>query len=333
MQGNSIMADATPGVVYNVDWYMAYANDGKPYDYTRLWLSDDYGKTWERRDSHIGWKSTYYVANFEGVIYRGSGKISQSDDYGNTWQIIRDRGYSMDGECGLDSCEVFGIAGSYPTDPWSTYHTNNWFDTYTVVPIGDEYVSGLGAGVFRGGLHGEVYITSGKFPDNIYKVSFSADTGYHFKVVYQQQGYMDFMNDRKAGDFYIVTYDVVETQQPWGHYTRICIKHYTDYGETLVDTYCHDLTREGVVTAIGEVKTNDGIIVYPNPTDGELRITNYELRITNVKIFDLMGKNLTLLTSPMSQNITINISQLPTGIYFLRIVTENGVVTKKIIKQ
>ena len=25
------------------------------------------------------------------------------------------------------------------------------------------------------------------------------------------------------------------------------------YGETLVGTYCHDLTREGVVTAVGEL--------------------------------------------------------------------------------
>jgi hypothetical protein len=30
---------------------------------------------------------------------------------------------------------------------------------------------------------------------------------------------------------------------------------------------------------------------------------------------------------------TLNISGLPSGIYFLRIQTENGVVTKKVIKQ
>jgi hypothetical protein len=43
-----------------------------------------------------------------------------------------------------------------------------------------------------------------------YKVSFSADTGTHFQVVYHSEPYqidnnLQFMSDRKAGDFYIVS--------------------------------------------------------------------------------------------------------------------------------
>jgi hypothetical protein len=160
-------------------------------------------------------------------------------------------------------------------------------------------ISGFFPDVFRGGLPGEVYITSG-FPNNIYKVSFSADTGKHFRIIYQRNGFVTFMSDRKAGDFYIVTQKAIETQKPWGYYVRICIEHYTDYGETLAGTYCHDLTREGVVTAVGEMEQGDGIVVYPNPTDGQLLIVNCQLLIEKIEIFDLMGRMVMSITSPPS---------------------------------
>ena len=74
--------------------------------------------------------------------------------------------------------------------------------------------------------------------------------------------------------------------------------------------------------------------VYPNPTTGELRIENGEWRIENVEVFDIYGKK--LLSNhliPSSSNQQINISELPAGVYFLRIQTETGTVTQKVIKQ
>jgi hypothetical protein len=91
----------------------------------------------------------------------------------------------------------------------------------------------------------------------------------------------------------------------------------------------------------------DEIVVYPNPTNGELRITNYELGITNIEIFDMLGHpvgaNLRVCpphvrpphVRPETQtsDIVINISHLPTGMYFIRIETENGkIVTRKVVK-
>ena len=179
MQLHYVMADATPGALYIADWYMTYQS----LENVRLWFSDDYGKNWELRDKQVG-KNPYYISNFEGLIYRGGwAGVYKSEDYGNTWQIIRDFKHTMRDECGLDTCELFGITGNYPTDPWSIYYTNNWFDTYTVIPIGEDFVFGNVSGffpdVFRGGLPGEVYVTS-MFPDNTFKISFSVDTGIIF---------------------------------------------------------------------------------------------------------------------------------------------------------
>jgi hypothetical protein len=87
---------------------------------------------------------------------------------------------------------------------------------------------------------------------------------------------------------------------------------------------------------------DDVVKIFPNPTRGELIIDNGQLTIENVEIFDVMGRtvgaNLCVrlvetrhATSLQPQRL--NLSHLPAGIYFVRIQTDKGTVTKKIIKQ
>ena len=87
------------------------------------------------------------------------------------------------------------------------------------------------------------------------------------------------------------------------------------------------------VTGVGIAETdNDNTLrIFPNPTTGEFRIENGELKIENVEIFDVMGQSVGANLRVRSDN-TINISHLPTGVYFVKITTETGVVTKKVIK-
>ena len=73
--------------------------------------------------------------------------------------------------------------------------------------------------------------------------------------------------------------------------------------------------------------------VYPNPTTGELRIENGELKMENVEIFNIFGEKLfsqQLLTS--LSDYSINISHLKSGIYILAAQTSSGMFYKKIIK-
>ena len=84
----------------------------------------------------------------------------------------------------------------------------------------------------------------------------------------------------------------------------------------------------GIITP----QKKEKIKVYPNPTTGELTITNYELRIDNIEIFDIYGRKILSHTSLLSSETTVNISHLTTGIYFIKITTEQGVITKKVIK-
>ena len=74
--------------------------------------------------------------------------------------------------------------------------------------------------------------------------------------------------------------------------------------------------------------------IYPNPTTGELRITNCEFEIGTlsegeVEVFDAYGRKVSFLTSHSS---FLNISHLPAGTYFVTIKTKTATKTQVIIK-
>lgn len=318
-----IIADATPGVLYNkVDYWKDH------YQHTQLWVSFDYGKSWIFREEDRGERG-YFGGSLESILYRGGGGIFKSEDYASNWELLLEQiNPSNFCETYFRECEFLCLIGR------GFYHTTDCFQNYTNITIGYEYVFGQMGGlfpdVFRGGLPGEVYVTSW-FPDWSFKASFSADTGQSFRVVYhsdslsQNKNYR-FMSDREAGVFYIINKEAV--YESWGWYARICIDYYRDYGETLAGVYCHDLTPDGVVTSIEETEGIDEITVYPNPTKNQLRITNYELEIKNIMLFDIFGRQIF-----ETNETAFDISHFPAGFYVMKIETEKGVIIKKIIKQ
>jgi len=90
------------------------------------------------------------------------------------------------------------------------------------------------------------------------------------------------------------------------------------------------------VSGVGvETKTKDelGITVSPNPTTGQLRITNYELREnTVIEIYDVYGKKHVSQFTFHDSHIEIDISHLANGMYFLKLTTNERTIVKKIIK-
>jgi len=95
---------------------------------------------------------------------------------------------------------------------------------------------------------------------------------------------------------------------------------------------------EITVGSVGIVETQGiaSLRVYPNPTRGEIQVTSDELQVTRIEVYDVMGRMVTnvgaLRATPLHCG-TINIAHLPSGIYFLKITTDSGVVTRKVIKQ
>ncbi len=82
-------------------------------------------------------------------------------------------------------------------------------------------------------------------------------------------------------------------------------------------------------TGISETETGK-IKIYPNPVKNELRIENGELTINKITIADVSGKSIQQINGSQKQ---INVSALSSGIYFMKIETDKGIVTRKLIKE
>lgn len=93
----------------------------------------------------------------------------------------------------------------------------------------------------------------------------------------------------------------------------------------------------GDYIGLEEVSLNEvSMTIYPNPAkdNATIDITLSQNSVATIKVVDLMGRNvIDLGTKSMKagQNtIELNTSNLNTGMYFVKVASENGVVTKKI---
>lgn len=79
------------------------------------------------------------------------------------------------------------------------------------------------------------------------------------------------------------------------------------------------------------IYTKNDFILFPNPVSNELNILiNNELMIENISVFDLTGK---LIKSVNGNVNSIDMSDLMSGNYFVRIITNDGIYNKKVLKQ
>ncbi len=92
-----------------------------------------------------------------------------------------------------------------------------------------------------------------------------------------------------------------------------------------------DVVMELPTVKIDNTNSNN-FSVYPNPSNGIFTITNYEFKITNVEITDITGKRIKQFVIRNSKFV-IDLTNQPTGIYFLKINSNDGIYTEKIIIQ
>lgn len=81
--------------------------------------------------------------------------------------------------------------------------------------------------------------------------------------------------------------------------------------------------------------SQDQVSVYPNPTNNEINIIVQQQVEADIRIFDVLGK-LMVYQSDIdlgSTNHTIDVSNFTNGVYFVRINSDAGTITKKIMKK
>ena len=102
------------------------------------------------------------------------------------------------------------------------------------------------------------------------------------------------------------------------------------------DFNCESERVEIVVTveetmSVGEENMLNGLSIYPNPTNGVLTLSNTLDTEVFATVYDLNGRLLLSKTFGQNSN-TLDLSNLNTGVYIVKLKTELGEVSKRVLK-
>ncbi|TAL65090.1 MAG: T9SS type A sorting domain-containing protein [Bacteroidetes bacterium] len=113
-----------------------------------------------------------------------------------------------------------------------------------------------------------------------------------------------------------------------GTYYYVCSNHVSSFGMkgTIV---------VNAITGIRDIHLRSEVRLYPNPAvDWLILQTEGNLMDSEVTIFDITGKTVMLFKKPESSGdgMRIDIGSLNTGIYFVRVKSDSGIVSGKFLK-
>lgn len=92
------------------------------------------------------------------------------------------------------------------------------------------------------------------------------------------------------------------------------------------------LSNNNIIDSTGIADVARFVSLYPNPTQDQFTIRHSQLTIDNVTVYDVYGKQL-LFQKVEANQTRIDMTPFAEGIYFVRIETEKGIVTKRLVKK
>jgi len=101
-----------------------------------------------------------------------------------------------------------------------------------------------------------------------------------------------------------------------------------------VDVFGYLMLSSEIISGVSDVKLGSDIKVYPTITDDLLRVKVTDpAAVKSISLFNLLGQSVKTLSTVESNN-TIHLTDLPRGMYILKVLGNNTAVeTHKIIKQ
>jgi len=96
------------------------------------------------------------------------------------------------------------------------------------------------------------------------------------------------------------------------------------------DVYVDNVSLKAAAVASVDNVFADNITIYPNPATNFIKISTTE-NISNVEVYNIVGKR--VLSIKKLENNQVDISNLASGMYMLRLTNGTSVTTKKIMKQ
>jgi len=106
--------------------------------------------------------------------------------------------------------------------------------------------------------------------------------------------------------------------------------YYKVYAVDKAFNYSDELEISDATLGIAENTVFD-FKLYPNPATDVITIQSGSIKVSTVEVYDILGKNVIAQNDFTNTNITVNVSELKAGIYFVKIYANNSSSTKKII--
>ncbi len=141
----------------------------------------------------------------------------------------------------------------------------------------------------------------------------------------------EWINDMKV-DYEYNTYDQCTLVEVYGHWNSAdTVWEKADYDE-LYNLY-YELFDDGVINikTVNKIDFN----IFPNPTNEVLNINTGNEQISSIAIYDNAGRIITQqnYNSQVQGNLQINVSNLATGAYVIKLQGKNATGTKTFVKQ
>lgn len=277
----------------------------------------------------------------ENTIYVGYNQIYKSGNFGGTWSSISQNfGGNLDNlKISTSNNQVMYASRGAVLYKTSDAGATNWVQTTTVgglinsIAINPTNPDKIAVATTSGN---RVFVSNdGGVTWTDYKLNlpnFSA-----LAVVWDDNGKNGLYLGMDYGIYYID--DTFTEWQPYSNLLPNVMINELDINNTTNTLYAGSYGRGlwasplvDSTAGIEDVISESSISIYPNPATSEFTIALPKTMKAEVRVFDISGKLLIYEADALISNKhTIDVSSLSSGTYFVRLNTEEGTATKKLL--
>ena len=313
-----------------------FANPSNQLGYSQIILSTDNGLHWNyqiQAAGPVGTNGTYLF----GTLYTTPPSIIRSRDSGKTWDSVANfapDGFAANGACIFASNSTNFLRSTDSGTNWATVSApiNNvghfafigsiMFASHgSIIKSVDSGATWTEITIPRRTVHTLAASAPYLFAGTDSGVFISVDSGANWRNV------SDGLTAQPRFYPSATTLIVFDTLLFAG------IDAGDGYGY-VVDRSIREMT-DTTKSAVQEVflAQSDSLMIYPNPARGLVTIFAGGTSILGISVLNVLGADVLDEPQVREPEISLDLSHLPSGTYFLRIITERGIVLRKIVKE
>lgn len=92
-----------------------------------------------------------------------------------------------------------------------------------------------------------------------------------------------------------------------------------------------EIPEEPEIPGVGIEELSLSLLLYPNPVNDKLYIET-EVEVEKVVVYDIYGRRQVAETPSHQGCLVVDVTNLKSGVYFVKVVTENGEIVKRVLK-